>query len=176
MTEKVIWTIGHSNHSFYEFVTILKSFMINMLVDIRSYPGSAKYPHFNKAVMESALPESSVRYIHLEELGGRRKVLPGSSNDAWKVPAFRGYADYMETGDFKKAGEELINIASSYSTAIMCAEVLWWRCHRSLVSDWLKFNGWKVIHIMGTGKSSEHPYTKPARVMDGKLVYSKEQI
>jgi len=94
-------------------------------------------------------------------------------NTGWRLAAFRGYADYMETEEFKNAVKELEHIAAQKRTAFMCAESLWWSCHRSLVSDYLKFDGWKVVHIMGVGKSMEHPYTKPALIMEGKLSYSK---
>ena len=172
MKERIVWTIGHSTHTFDEFKAMLKSFQIELVADIRSFPGSGRYPHFNKELLEVSLPENNIRYVHLKELGGRRKTKPDSKNTGWRLAAFRGYADYMETGDFKSAINELENIAVKSRTAYMCSESLWWRCHRSLVSDYLKFIGWKVVHIMGEGKSMEHPFTKPARITEGKLLYS----
>ncbi len=169
---KVIWTIGHSTHPLEEFIGLLDMFEIKTLADIRSLPGSRHYPHFNKEKLAVTLPQNGIGYIHLENLGGRRRVRKDSVNLAWEHPAFRGYADYMETDSFQEAIRELEKIAHKSNTAYMCAEVLWWRCHRSLVSDWLKLNGWKVIHILGNGKWEEHPYTKPARIVNGKLDYT----
>ena len=174
MKEKIIYTIGHSTHTLEEFVAMLKSFNIELLADIRSFPGSRKFPHFNKENLPPSLAENNIEYIHLRNLGGRRKVNPDSCNTGWRVAAFRGYADYMETENFEKAIKELEQIASEKRVAYMCAEAVWWRCHRSLVSDYLKHNGWTVLHIMGVNKSTEHPYTAPAKIMNGKLNYSKE--
>ena len=174
MQQKIIYTIGHSTHTLEEFVAMLKSFNIELLVDIRSFPGSRKFPHFNKENLPASLAENNIEYIHLKNLGGRRKVNPESCNTGWRVAAFRGYADYMETENFEKAIKELEQIASEKRVAYMCAEAVWWRCHRSLVSDYLKHNGWTVLHIMGVNKSTEHPYTAPAKIMNGKLNYSKE--
>ena len=174
MKEKIIYTIGHSTHTLEEFVAMLKSFNIELLADIRSFPGSRKFPHFNKENLPASLAENNIEYIHLKNLGGRRKVNPDSCNTGWRVAAFRGYADYMETESFKKAIQELEQIASQKRVAYMCAEAVWWRCHRSLVSDYLKNEGWTVLHIMGVGKSTEHPYTAPAKIIDGKLDYSKD--
>ena len=174
MKEKIIYTIGHSTHTLEEFVAMLKSFNIELLADIRSFPGSRKFPHFNKENLPPSLAENNIEYIHLRNLGGRRKVNPESCNTGWRVAAFRGYADYMETENFEKAIKELEQIASEKRVAYMCAEAFWWRCHRSLVSDYLKHNGWTVLHIMGVNKSTEHPYTAPAKIMNGKLNYSKE--
>jgi len=174
MKEKIIYTIGHSTHTLEEFVAMLKSFNIELLADIRSFPGSKKFPHFNKENLPASLAENNIEYIHLRNLGGRRKVNPESCNTGWRVAAFRGYADYMETENFEKAIKELEQIASAKRVAYMCAEAVWWRCHRSLVSDYLKNEGWTVLHIMGVGKSTEHSYTAPAKIIDGKLDYSKD--
>lgn len=171
---KTIWTIGHSTRSFEELVEMLHSFQIEMLVDIRSYPGSRRYPHFNKEALEISLPQNNIQYTHLKMLGGRKKVNPNSKNTTWRNIAFRGYADYMETDDFKKGIEELETIAIKKRTAYMCSEAVWWRCHRSMVSDYLKARGWKVMHIMNTGKAEEHPYTAPARIVNGELSYEPE--
>lgn len=173
--QKEIWTIGHSTHTLEEFTAMLHAFEIKTLVDIRSFPGSRKYPQFNKESMEISIPESGIEYIHLKKLGGRRKVLKNSHNTAWRLDAFRGYADYMETEEFQEGIDELLKIASKKRTAIMCAEAVWWSCHRSMVSDWLKFHGWKVMHIMSLHKAEEHPYTQPAHFQNGKLVYTSEE-
>ncbi|HEY6161476.1 MAG TPA: DUF488 domain-containing protein, partial [Bacteroidia bacterium] len=141
--------------------------------DIRHIPASRRYPQFGKINLERSLKEAGIEYVHLQELGGHRKAVKGSKNDAWKNESFRGYADYMETKEFEMAIGVLKKMASEKRTAYMCAEAVWWSCHRSLVSDYLKVRGWKVMHIMGIEKALEHPYTSPAKVSDGKLTYSK---
>jgi len=171
---KTVWTIGHSTHSLNELVAMLHSFNIETVVDIRSYPGSRKFPQFNKEALEVSLPENNIEYLHLKKLGGRRKVNPESKNTTWRHAAFRGYADYMESESFAEGIKELIVIALEKRTAYMCSEAVWWRCHRSMVSDYLKAHGWDVQHIMGVNKASEHPYTKPARIVDGELTYLPE--
>ena len=171
---KNIWTIGHSTRSLDEFIGMLKSFHIELVADIRSFPGSKRYPHFNKEALVISLPLNEIEYVHLRGLGGRRKTNIDSHNTGWRLDAFRGYADYMETDMFKKAIEELECLGGKKRVAFMYAEAVWWRCHRSLVSDYLKHQGWTVIHIMGIGKGEEHPYTSPARIVDNQLVYSKE--
>ena len=168
---RIIWTIGHSTRTLDEFIYMLKSFQIECLADIRSFPGSRRYPHFNKKALEVSLPENNIKYIHLRELGGRRKARPDSINTGWHLAVFRGYADYMETDAFKKTIQELECFACKERTAYMCSEALWWRCHRSLVSDYLKLRGWTVMHIMGIGKAQEHPYTSPSQIVNGQLLY-----
>lgn len=168
-----IWTIGHSTHSLEVFFSMLKSFNIDLLVDVRRYPGSNRYPHFNKEEFEISLQKEGFEYLHLENLGGRRNVQPNSKNTAWRLKSFQGYADYLETEEFKTAIIELKELAKVKRVAIMCAEAVWWSCHRSLIADYLKCDGWTVLHIMGVDKSTEHPYTKPAEIRNGKLDYSK---
>ncbi len=172
--DKTIWTIGHSTRSFEEFLSILHSFSIELIADVRSYPGSRKFPQFNKETLEISLPQNNIRYVHLKNLGGRRKGNPDSRNRGWRHIAFRSYADYMETAAFKDGIKELERIALQQSTAYMCSEALWWRCHRSMISDYLKVSGWKVMHIMGIEKEEEHPYTTPARIVNGELNYQSE--
>lgn len=166
-----IFTIGHSNRSIEAFIHLLQSFDIRTLVDVRQFPGSRKYPHFNKESLQVSLPENDIEYIHIIELGGRRKPNLESLNSAWKHPAFRSYADYMETGEFKEAITRLESIALRSATAYMCSEAVWWSCHRSLISDYLKAKDWMVMHIMDAAKAKEHPYTAPARIVDGELTY-----
>jgi uncharacterized protein (DUF488 family) len=174
--QKTIFTIGHSTRTQEEFIKLLKGFSIHLLADIRSYPGSKRFPHFNKEALQKTLPEQHIAYQHFPALGGRRKTTNKSKNTAWKNAAFRGYADYMETEEFKNAIAGLEAVAKKQTTAYMCSEAVWWSCHRSLVSDYLKWKGWNVIHIMGENKSQEHPYTSPAKVVDGKLSYAAEQL
>lgn len=169
--EKIIWTIGHSTRSLAQFIALLHSVNIKLLADIRSYPGSARYPHFNKLTLTQELSKQDVLYCHLPELGGRRKPEPDSTNAGWRHAAFRGYADYMKTSDFRKGIDLLEKLGEEQPTAYMCSEAVWWKCHRSLVSDYLKARGWKVMHISGPGITAEHPYTKPAQVIQGELFY-----
>jgi uncharacterized protein (DUF488 family) len=171
---KSIWTIGHSTRSLELFITMLKSFQIESVVDIRSLPGSRKYPQYNKESLEISLPENHIEYIHLKELGGRRKALPDSINTGWRHPAFKGYADYMETESFVNGIIALQEIAVAKRVSYMCSEAVWWRCHRSLISDYLKNHDWKVFHILGIGKEQEHTFTSPSVIVDGKLTYSQK--
>ena len=173
---KTIWTIGHSTRTLDEMIAMLHSFNISLVADVRHFPGSRKFPHFNKEFLEVTLPQHNIQYAHFISLGGRRKAKPGSTNTAWKNSAFRGYADYMETGAFHEGIDELTNVALQQRTAYMCSEAVWWSCHRSLISDYLKVQGWKVLHIMDIGKSQEHPYTSPARVVNGELNYSDPSL
>lgn len=171
--KKNIWTIGHSNHRMEDFLLLLQSFEIKVLVDIRRFPGSKKFPHFNKEELSSTLKKHNIEYLHYKELGGRRKPRPDSLNDRWENSAFRGYADYMETEEFKRSLTSLKEAAEAQATAMMCSEAKWWQCHRALVSDVLKWEGWSVFHIMGKGKAKEHPYSPGARQIQGHLDYSK---
>jgi uncharacterized protein (DUF488 family) len=166
-----IWTIGHSNRTWQEFVNILNNFSIEILADIRTFPGSRKYPYFNKEAMSGALNNVRIKYIHLPELGGRRKPLADSINTAWRNSSFQGYADHMRTEEFHSGISRLIELANESRVAYMCSEAVWWNCHRALVSDYLKKEGWQVLHIQDLKKATEHPYTSPARVEQGNLFY-----
>lgn len=168
---RTVWTIGHSTRSLEVFIHMLQSFQIEMVADIRSFPGSRKFPQFNKEILQVSLAQNNIHYVHLMQLGGRRKINPNSKNISWRNVAFRGYADYMETDSFKEGVQELEKIALKQPTAYMCSEAVWWRCHRSMLSDYLKVRGWKILHIMGMGKEAEHAFTAPARVVDDKLSY-----
>jgi uncharacterized protein (DUF488 family) len=170
-SEITLWTIGHSTRSIEEFCAILRSFDLQVLVDVRSFPGSRRYPHFNKENLRESLAGERVAYRHAPELGGRRRANPDSLNMAWRNESFRGYADYMETEDFRAAIEQLMQLADGRRCVIMCAEAVWWRCHRSLISDYLKASGTNVVHIMGAGKLENHPFTTAARIIGGRLSY-----
>jgi uncharacterized protein (DUF488 family) len=176
MNQKAVWTIGHSTRKLGAFVEMLHSFQIKAVVDIRSYPGSSRYPHFNKEALEVSLPSNGMLYFHIKNLIGRRKANIDSKNTAWHHPAFRGYADYMETGLFREGIQQLEKIAIQQRTAYMCSEALWWRCHRSMISDYLKVQRWKVMHIMKIGKEEEHRFTAPAGIVDGVLTYEENKI
>ena len=172
-----IWTIGHSTREIDSFVSLLKENGIKLLVDVRSWPGSKRYPQFNKEALAELLADAGIRYEHLPELGGRRKPKPESHNTAWRNASFRGYADHMETEEFQKGVERLLALAHEVGpAAIMCAEAVWWRCHRSLISDYLKARGIDVMHILGANKIELHPFTSAARIVDGKLNYKRESL
>ncbi len=170
-----VWTIGHSTRTLAEFLDLLAENKIEVLVDVRSFPGSRKFPHFNREELAGSLETAGIRYLHLKALGGRRKPRPDSLNTVWRNASFRGYADYMETDDFRDGIGELLDMARADPTAIMCSEAVWWRCHRSMISDFLKAKGVTVEHIMSPGQIAEHPYTSAARIEDGKLTYRPEQ-
>ena len=166
-----LWTIGHSTHSVEEFVAMLTVHKIEALADVRRFPASRKFPHFNAATMAGVLQAHDIEYLPFTELGGRRRAKPNSHNTAWRSEAFRGYADFMETSDFAEGAARLMETAHERNTAIMCSEAVWWRCHRGLVSDYFKVRGWEVLHIMSPGKAEPHPYTSAATIVDGKLSY-----
>jgi len=172
--QNTIWTIGHSTRTMEEFIQMLQSFSITQVVDVRHFPGSRKFPHFNKEELNRSLSDTGIRYEHIESLGGRRKPKSNSKNIAWRHPAFRGYADYMEAPPFHEGVRQLEQIGAERRTAYMCSEAVWWRCHRSLISDYLKVKGWTVQHIMDVGKEKEHPFTAPAKVVNGHLSYTQE--
>ena len=172
-----IWTIGHSTRTIDEFVSLLKENEINLLADARAWPGSKRYPQFNKEALEESLSAHAIHYEHFAELGGKRKSTPDSHNTAWRNASFRGYADYMETEQFQKGIERLLDVATEAgASAIMCAEAVWWRCHRSLIADYLKARGLQMMHILGAKKVESHPYTSAARIVNGKLRYAPESL
>ena len=166
-----VWTIGHSTRPISELTAALGAFEIQVLADVRSFPGSRRYPQFGKAELAAALAEVGIEYQHFRELGGRRHARSGSQNIAWRNDAFRGYADYMETEDFRAGIARLCELARTRRTAMMCAEAVWWRCHRGLISDYLKASGVEVIHILGAKHSEGHPFTSAARIVGGELSY-----
>jgi uncharacterized protein (DUF488 family) len=167
-----IWTIGHSTRSLEDFLELLSAYSIEAVADVRRYPGSRRWPHFARDALDSALENRGLGYMWFPELGGRRTPSRDSLNTAWRSAAFRGYADYMATEAFAEGLERLINLASGLRTAIMCAESLWWRCHRGLIADVLRWLGFEVIHILGPGSTASHPYTPAARIVGGRLSYS----
>jgi len=167
-----IWTIGHSTRTIDEFISLLEENEIKLLVDVRAWPGSKRYPQFNKDALAESLNAQGIHYEHFPELGGKRKSKPDSRNTAWRNASFRGYADYMETEQFQKGIERLLDgAAEAGPTAIMCAEAVWWRCHRSLIADYLKVRGVKVLHVLRANKVEPHPYTSAARIVNGELSY-----
>jgi uncharacterized protein (DUF488 family) len=166
-----IWTVGHSTRTAEEFEQILLAHEIQTLVDVRTFPASRRHPQFNKSALAASLENIGIKYRHEPRLGGRRAPRKDSHNTAWQNAGFRGYADHMETEEFKQGLQELLELAKGSHTAVMCAEAVWWRCHRSLISDHLKAAGHAVIHIIDTKKTEEHPFTSAARIIDGELSY-----
>jgi uncharacterized protein (DUF488 family) len=173
-----IYTLGHSTRTLAELLTLLKEFSIDLLADIRSFPASKRHPQFNKENLESALPENGIEYVWLgKELGGYRKKLnPASPHTALRSPGFRNYADYMTgASDFQAGISRLLDLAETKRLAYMCAELLWWRCHRSLVSDYLAAcRGVEVIHILKSGKTEPHRLHSAARLAKDSLIYDQE--
>jgi uncharacterized protein (DUF488 family) len=163
--------VGHSTRSAEEFTQILKAHGLEVLVDVRSFPGSRRYPQFNKERLRQSLEAAHISYHHSPALGGRRRPNAQSKNLAWKNASFRAYADHLESDEFKQGIKELLDFARVKRTAVMCAEALWWRCHRSLISDYLKAQGWEVIHIADAQHTEPHPYTNAARIVEGRLSY-----
>jgi uncharacterized protein (DUF488 family) len=166
-----VWTVGHSTRSAEEFGQMLLAHGVQVLVDVRMFPGSRRYPQFNKPALAESLAAIGIEYKHEPRLGGRRTPRADSHNTAWKNASFRAYADHMETDEFKRGVEDLLELARDARVAVMCAEALWWRCHRGLISDYLKAAGHTVIHILNETKTEEHPFTSAARIVDGKLSY-----
>jgi len=158
-----------------EFLELLKASGIRALADVRQFPGSRRFPHFNRDQLPEALAAAGIDYVHFPELGGRRRTRADSPNTAWRNEAFRGYADYMDTAAFQSGIERLLQLAKEKPTAMMCAEVLWWRCHRGLIADHLKAAGHEVLHILGPNKTEIHPFTSAARIVNGKLSYAADQ-
>ena len=171
MSVPAVWTIGHSTLPIDEFIGRLAQHRIETLADVRRFPGSRKHPQFNADALARSLQENKIRYVALPELGGRRRARPDSRNVAWRNESFRGYADYMETREFRAGLRRLVELLEDRRTAIMCAEGLWWRCHRALISDVLKAEGFDVRHVMPDGKVVAHPYSSAAMVVDGRLSY-----
>jgi uncharacterized protein (DUF488 family) len=166
-----IWTVGHSTRTAEKFLEILRAHEIKVLVDVRSFPGSRRYPQFNRAELARELGEVGIEYRHEPRLGGRRTPRADSHNTAWKNPSFRAYADHMESEVFRSGVEELLEVAATERTAVMCAEAVWWRCHRSLIADYLKAEGHTVLHIIDQHKTEEHPFTSAAMIIKGELSY-----
>jgi uncharacterized protein (DUF488 family) len=167
-----LFTIGHSTHALDAFVTLLREHGIEVLVDVRAYPGSRRYPHFGGEALAAELPERGIEYRHLRALGGRRSARPDSPNGGWDNDAFRAYADHALTPEFGTAFQELRALAADRAVAVMCAEGLWWRCHRRLIADRLAVAGWTVCHIGPDGRLAVHelpPFAAPQP--DGTVLY-----
>ena len=172
-----LYTIGHSTRTLEELIEALRAHQIRTLVDIRAFPMSRRLPQFNRDSLAETLPAAGIRYVWMKALGGyRKKILDESPNIALRNDTFRNYADYMLTGDFESAMEELIKLAEEAPTAYMCAERVYFHCHRMLVSDWLVAHGHEVSHIDGTGPVRTHKLTAEARMIEGRLIYRGDRL
>jgi uncharacterized protein (DUF488 family) len=173
----VLYTIGHSTRTLEELISALQAHSIRTLVDIRSFPMSRRLPHFNRESLEKALPEAGIRYVWLKALGGRRsKIRDDSPNVELRNPSFRNYADYMLTPEFANGIAELLRLADESRTAYMCAERVYFRCHRMLVSDWLVAHGHEVLHIDAEGPVRAHKLTAEARLVGDQVIYKGDRL
>lgn len=173
-SSKQVLTIGHSNRDLSDFIYLLRSHRVEVVADVRRFPGSRRYPHFQKDALSDALADVGIGYIHYPELGGRRgKPAEDSPNTGWRVESFAAYADYMATDAFTDALETFASQAAERRAAIMCSEAVPWRCHRRLIADALIVRGWEVLDIMGPSPASPRDLTPFARVTDRRLIYPK---
>jgi uncharacterized protein (DUF488 family) len=166
-----IWTIGHSTRSGEDFRRVLQQHAIELVADVRRFPGSRRLPQFASETLERDLEIAGIGYRWLPALGGRRRVTSGSANTAWRNASFQAYADHLATEEFAEGLEELLMLANGLRTAVMCAEMLWWRCHRRLIADVLTYLGYQVLHIADEKAASLHRITPPARISRGVLRY-----
>ncbi len=166
-----IWTIGHGTRALEALARLLGEHAIALLADVRTVPRSRRNPQFNREAMPAALARFGIAYVHLPGLGGLRRPRRDSRNTWWQNAGFRGYADYMETAEFAAEVDGLLARAAERRTAVMCAETVPWRCHRSLLADALLGRGVEVIHILGPGRAAPHTLTAGARVEDGRISY-----
>jgi uncharacterized protein (DUF488 family) len=174
IADQTVYTIGHSTRAGEEFLRVLETYAIELLVDVRRLPGSRRLPQFDAATLERSLAEHGIDYRWIAQLGGRRRPDMGSRNTGWRHPAFRAYADHLATEEFADGLFELLMLARGRRTAVMCAEVLWWRCHRRLIADVLVVLGFTVVHIFDAEKRELHRLTAPARLAGGELSYEAE--
>ena len=170
-----LWTIGHSTRPWEEFVAMLRDARIDVLVDVRRFAGSRRNPQYSRDAMPGALAEAGIRYWPLPGLGGRRKAAPASPNTAWRVEAFRAYADHMASLEYTAARDALMAEARTRHTCVMCAEAVWWRCHRRLVADDFVARGWNVLHLLAPGKAAPHEANADAVMVEGVLRYPGPQ-
>jgi uncharacterized protein (DUF488 family) len=168
-----IWTVGHSVRPLADFLALLEAHGIAQLADVRTVPRSRRHPHFSRELLAQSLADAGIAYRHMAELGGLRKPRRDSVNTAWRVEGFRGYADYMETPEFDRAVDGLVEWAANGPTAVMCAESVWWRCHRKLIADALVARGIDVRHISTKTSAPAHTLTPFARLNGTSVRYSE---
>lgn len=166
-----VWTVGHSTRSWEEFVRLLWAYELQAVADVRKLPGSRRLPQFDQEALTNNLPDDGIGYRWFPALGGRRKANKDSPNTGWRNLSFRGYADHLESEEFATGLEELLELAKRERTTLMCAEAVWWRCHRRLIADVLELRGVEVIHIMDETHAKRHSIAPPAHVVHGRLSY-----
>jgi uncharacterized protein (DUF488 family) len=171
VAEKPVLTVGHSNLEAAKFTDLLEGQGVELLIDVRRFPGSRHVPWTKSERLATLLGDAEISYLHLESLGGRREPIDGSPNDGWRVRQFQGYADHMSSDQFSTGLERLEDEARAQRVVMMCAEAQWWRCHRRLIADRLVAGGWRVLHLDGRGGLHEHALTEFARVEGGSLTY-----
>jgi uncharacterized protein (DUF488 family) len=169
-----LWTIGHSTRPLQQFLALLAQYQIQAVADVRRFPGSRRQPQFGQDVFRDSLLAHGIVYRWIPALGGRRRPQPDSPNTAWRNPSFRGYADHLGSKEFAEGLDELLELAGRLRTVVMCAEMLWWRCHRALIADVLCVRGIQVSHVLDEKQVIVHPYTTPARIVRGRLTYTSE--
>lgn len=169
-----VWTVGHSTRSIDEFIALLKHHDLQAVIDVRRHPGSRRLPQFGADNLRTHLAQAGLEYLWIEELGGRRRARKESPNSAWRNASFRGYADYLDDPAFEAGLQRLLEFARQRRCTLMCAEVLWWRCHRALIADVLKLRGIEVLHIRDESRPDSHPFTSPARLVGGRLSYAPD--
>jgi uncharacterized protein (DUF488 family) len=167
-----VWTIGHSTRPLDEFLGLLVHYQLEAVADVRRFPASRRHPHYAAASLSASLTGHGIGYRWLPQLGGRRRALENSPNTAWRNASFRGYADYIQTDEFAAGLEQLLELSGGARTAIMCAEAVWWRCHRALIADVLRVRGIEVVHILDMAHTTLHPFTSAARIVEGRLTYA----
>jgi uncharacterized protein (DUF488 family) len=175
LPNKEIFTVGHSTRGFEEFLDLLQTYEIRGLIDVRTAPKSRRMPHFNTESLAEGLPRAGIEYMHEADLGGWRRPVRDSPNNGWRTKGFQGYADHMATPEFKSALARVENTAAGERVALMCAESLWWRCHRQLIADALVVRGWHVRHIGLAGGPQEHALTSFAVVEGDEITYPAAQ-
>lgn len=168
----IVWTIGHSTRPLQVFLDLLAAHGIQALADVRRFPGSKRHPQFAQDALSASLEADGITYRWLPALGGRRRPRPDSRNTAWRNASFRGYADHIESEEFSRGFDELLELSGGLRTTLMCAEAPWWRCHRALIADVLCIRAIEVVHILDEGTSVRHPYTSAARIVEGRLTYA----
>lgn len=169
-----VWTLGHSTHSWDEFVALLRAHELQAVADVRRLPGSRRLPQFDQDSMANTLERLGIAYRWFPKLGGRRRAQKDSPNTGWRNASFRGYADHLSSDEFADGLTELIGLAKQERTTLMCAEAVWWRCHRRLIADVLIQQGIEVVHILDATHATPHRHTPPARIVNGELTYRAE--
>jgi uncharacterized protein (DUF488 family) len=167
-----IWTVGHSTRPLDVFLELLAHHRLEAVADVRRFPASRRYPQYGEGALSATLGEHGIAYRWLPALGGRRRPLPDSPNVAWLNPSFRGYADHIGSAVFSEGLDELLELSGRLRTTLMCAEAVWWRCHRALIADVLCVRGIEVVHILDAKHTVVHPYTSAARIVQGRLSYA----